>query len=169
MGRSRKKIGPNLPIKFGPAIVTHCAGWGTIKTMTIKNNIPYQTHGVKNKLQHTGDTNDFNGHTQPWMRTRPFMPAGSEDVARKYEQPNGRLLLVKKNGRKKFDVAELQMNGDNYYGVTTWFLEDKNPGKIPYEERSNRKLLLRLAQAALDGAPYPQYESYIRYGRYANG
>lgn len=64
-----------------------------------------------------------------------------------YEQPNGRLLLVKRNGRGKFAAVELQNNG-GYYGVTTWFLEDAKPrGKTPYEQRGGRKLLLRVAHA----------------------
>ncbi len=62
-----------------------------------------------------------------------------------YEQPNGRLLLVKRNGRGKFAAVELQNNG-GYYGVTTWFLEDAKPkSKTPYEQRGGRKLLLRVA------------------------
>ncbi len=78
-----------------------------------------------------------------------------DDVAKHfthiYEQPNGRLLLVKRNGRAKFSVVELQKQG-KYYGVTTLFLEDaKSKGK-PYETRSGRKLLWPIAEATSSGS-----------------
>lgn len=72
-----------------------------------------------------------------------------------YEQPNGRLLLVKKNGQKKYAAVELQKDADNYYGVTTWFLDEKNPKGKPYEERSKRKLLLHVARATDTGKSAP--------------
>jgi uncharacterized protein len=77
-----------------------------------------------------------------------------DDVAKHYthiyEQPNGRLLLVKRNGRAKFSVVELQKQGE-YYGVTTLFLEDASQKGKPYETRSGRKLLWPLAEAAPTG------------------
>ena len=77
-----------------------------------------------------------------------------DDVAKHYthiyEQPNGRLLLVKRNGRAKFSVVELQKQGE-YYGVTTLFLEDASQKGKPYETRSGRKLLWPLAEAASTG------------------
>jgi len=77
--------------------------------------------------------------------------AALNDITKNYtdifEQPTGRLLLVKRNGRGKYASVELQNKG-GYYGVTTWFLEDKNPkSKTPYEERGGRKLLLHVAHA----------------------
>lgn len=70
-----------------------------------------------------------------------------------YEQPNGRLLLVKRNGRGKYASVELQKRG-SYYGVTTWFLEDAKPkSKTPYEKRGGRSLLLRVAHADDLGKP----------------
>ncbi len=78
-----------------------------------------------------------------------------DDVAKHYthiyEQPNGRLLLVKRNGRAKFSVVELQPHGD-YYGATTLFLEDQNPKGKPYEERGGRVLLWPVAGAASSGS-----------------
>jgi len=72
-----------------------------------------------------------------------------------YEQPNGRLLLIKRNGRKKYAAVELQKVENGYYGVTTWFLEPKEGEKKPYETRSGRKLLLHVARATGSGRPVP--------------
>lgn len=83
-----------------------------------------------------------------------------DDVAKHFtqifEQPNGRLLLVKRNGRAKFAAVELQPQAaDQYYGVTTLFLEDIHPRGKPYEERGGRKLLWPVAQAAHSGSDTP--------------
>jgi hypothetical protein len=81
------------------------------------------------------------------------------DVAKNYtqiyEQPNGRLLLVKKNGKSKYAVVELQKNPDNYYGTTTMFFDEKPLRGKPYEERSGRKLLLEVAPATDSGKSVP--------------
>ncbi len=68
-----------------------------------------------------------------------------------YEQKNGRLLLVKRNGRAKFSVVELQPHG-SCYGVTTLFLEDANPRGQPYEQRGGTNSLWPLAEAASSGS-----------------
>lgn len=83
-----------------------------------------------------------------------------DDVAKHFtqifEQPNGRLLLVKRNGRAKFAAVELQPQAaDQYYGVTTLFLEDVHPRGKPYEARGGRKLLWPVAQAAHSGSDTP--------------
>ncbi len=72
-----------------------------------------------------------------------------------YEQPNGRLLLVKKNGKNKYAVVELQKKADNYYGATTWFVDMKPLRGKPYEERSGRKLLLDVARTPDTGLSVP--------------
>ncbi|MGA9109023.1 MAG: hypothetical protein WB290_01905 [Smithella sp.] len=81
------------------------------------------------------------------------------DVAKNYtqiyEQPNGRLLLVKKNGKSKYAVVELQKNPDNYYGTTTMFFDEKPLRGKPYEERSGRKLLLDVARTPDSGQSVP--------------
>lgn len=64
-----------------------------------------------------------------------------EDVASNYtkiwEQPNGRLMLVKENGDAKLSIIELQEYGEGkYYGVSTAFIAEKN-----YPQRGGRKLL----------------------------
>ena len=72
-----------------------------------------------------------------------------------YEQPNGRLLLVKRNGRGKFAIVELQDRG-GYYGASTWFLEDEHPrNKKVYEKRGGRALLLHVARATGPDQPAP--------------
>lgn len=71
-----------------------------------------------------------------------------------YEQQNGRLLLVKRNGRAKYTSVELQPQGD-HYSVTTWSLEDKNPKGEPYEERGGRKPLFHVARGADSGGQSP--------------
>ena len=79
----------------------------------------------------------------------------SKNYTQIYEQPNGRLLLVKKNGKSKYAVVELQKEPDNYYGATTWFLDEKTERGKPYEERSGRKLLLEVAPATDSGKSAP--------------
>ncbi len=64
-----------------------------------------------------------------------------EDVASNYtkiwEQPNGRLMLVKENGDAKLSIIELQEHAEgNYYGVSTAFIAEKN-----YPQKGGRKLL----------------------------
>ena len=72
-----------------------------------------------------------------------------------FTQPNGRLLIVKRDTRGKFASVELQVDG-SYYGVTTWFLEDAKPkSKTPYENRGGRHLLLHVAHADESGQPSP--------------
>ncbi|MCG6553511.1 MAG: hypothetical protein L7F77_14405 [Candidatus Magnetominusculus sp. LBB02] len=65
-----------------------------------------------------------------------------EDVAKNYneiwDQPNGRLMLVKRNGDAKVSVIELrEKKGEPFYGVTSAFISD--PG---YPSRGGRKLRL---------------------------
>lgn len=81
-----------------------------------------------------------------------------------YEQPNGRILLVKKNGKSKYAVVELQKEPDNYYGATTWFLDEKPIRGRPYEERSGMKLLLEVAPTLNTGlsSPFPNAGSKNR-------
>ena len=64
-----------------------------------------------------------------------------ESVARNYsqiwKQPNGRLMLVQKNGDAKLAVLELSKNDDgHYYDVITAFIADSG-----YPARGDRKLL----------------------------
>lgn len=75
----------------------------------------------------------------------------SENYTHVFEQPNGRLLLVKRNGRAKYAAVELQDNGA-YYGATTMFLEDASPKGKPYENRGGGRLLWSRAEAAPSGS-----------------
>lgn len=71
----------------------------------------------------------------------PDVKSFIRDVASGYnaiwQNPNGRLLLAKKNGGEKIAIVELQEHKDgNYYGVTTAFVGDEK-----YLKRGRRKLL----------------------------
>ena len=67
------------------------------------------------------------------------IPDFVKDIAQNYnqiwKQPNGRLMLVKRNGGAKVAVIELSKEGD-YYGVTTSLIADKG-----YPARGGRELL----------------------------
>ncbi len=80
----------------------------------------------------------------------PDVAAFVEDVAKNYnqiwEQPNGRLMLVKRNGKAKLSIVELQQHEDGtYYGVTTAFIDT-----IDYPARGGRKLLWERGVHLLD-------------------
>ncbi len=71
----------------------------------------------------------------------PDVKSFIRDVASGYnaiwQNPNGRLLLAKKNDGEKIAIVELQEHKDrNYYGVTTAFVGDEK-----YLKRGRRKLL----------------------------
>lgn len=108
---------------------------------------------------------DYGHRHLPDARIQQFKDAGYadelealSDVARNYtdvyEQPNGRLLLVKKNGRKKYTAVELRLS-EGRYSVTTWFLEDANPRGKPYEDRGGRTPLVRVARGTSAGTSSP--------------
>jgi hypothetical protein len=83
---------------------------------------------------------EFQEHGYP--SAADFLSDVAQHYSHIYEQPNGRLLLVKRNGRAKFASVELQKEADGYYGVTTLFLESsKSKNNKLYEERGGRKLL----------------------------
>ena len=63
--------------------------------------------------------------------------------------------LLRKNGKSKYAVVELQKNPDNYYGTTTMFFDEKPLRGKPYEERSGRKLLLDVARTPDSGQSVP--------------
>lgn len=67
-----------------------------------------------------------------------------EDVARNYdvviEQPNGALMLVKKNGANRYGVVRLQEHEDGYYGMTTTFPEE--PKRVGKEHRTSLSRML---------------------------
>ncbi|MEO5359068.1 MAG: hypothetical protein H7843_01330 [Nitrospirota bacterium] len=63
-----------------------------------------------------------------------------EDVSKNYnqiwEQPNGRLMIVRRNGDAKIAVIELKKCiADSYYGVTTGFIAGPD-----YPSKGGRKL-----------------------------
>jgi hypothetical protein len=77
-----------------------------------------------------------------------FVQAVARDHDQVWEQPNGRLLLVKKNGGEKVAVVELKPSPDDkFYGVTSAY-----PASAGYAARGERKLLW-------DRAAYPAKES----------
>ena len=78
-----------------------------------------------------------------------------KDVVQNYkqiwQQPNGRLMLVKRNGKAKLSVVELSESAD-YYGVSTALIADNG-----YPARGGRKLLWERSEpvSARPGQPGP--------------